>query len=39
VLDLLYAPVYYLLAVGHERLDHGLAARIVSGVIDGIRRR
>jgi hypothetical protein len=39
VLDLLYAPVYYRLAVGHEPLDHGLAARIVSGVIDGIRRR
>jgi AcrR family transcriptional regulator len=39
VLDLLYAPVYYRLALGHEPLDEGLAARIVSGVIDGIRRR
>jgi AcrR family transcriptional regulator len=39
VLDLLYAPVYYRLALGHEPLDEGLAARIVSGVINGIGRR
>jgi AcrR family transcriptional regulator len=39
VLDLLYAPVYYRLALGHEPLDDGLAARIISGVTNGIRRR
>jgi AcrR family transcriptional regulator len=39
VLDMLYAPVYYRLALGHEPLDDGLAARIISGVINGIRRR
>jgi len=39
VIDLLYAPVYYRLMMRHEALDEGLAARIVSGVIDGIGRR
>jgi hypothetical protein len=39
VIDLLYAPVCFRLVMGHEPLDEGLATRIVSEVIDGIRRR
>ncbi len=39
VMDQLYAPIYYRLAMGHAPLDDGLAQRVVQGVLDGIRRR
>jgi AcrR family transcriptional regulator len=36
VLDLLFAPVYFRLAVGHAPLDDGLAGRIVRDVLGGV---
>ena len=37
VLDQLYAPVYYRLAMGHAPLDDDLAERLVQGVLEGAR--
>jgi AcrR family transcriptional regulator len=39
LLDLLYAPLYYRLLIGHEPLDSDLAATLIETVLDGVRRR
>jgi AcrR family transcriptional regulator len=36
ILDLLFAPVYFRLAVGHAPLDDALADRLVRSVLDGV---
>jgi AcrR family transcriptional regulator len=39
LLDLLYAPLYYRLTLGHEPLDPELADTLVGVVLDGVRPR
>jgi AcrR family transcriptional regulator len=39
VLDQLYAPIYYRLAMGHAALDDDLAGRLVHGVLEGALSR
>jgi hypothetical protein len=38
VLDLLFAPVYYRLLLGHEPLDAAFAAATVRYLVDGLAR-
>ncbi len=36
VMDQLYAPIYYRLAMGHQPLDAGLSRRLVDGILVGV---